>query len=298
MSPSEGGQDVRSDLPAPTVSLIRAAAVWKRSANAGTTLPRSELEVRGWRPEQPRLAAYRALLGSVAELPLAYPQVPIMAMHLELLSRWSFPIRAMGMVHQGTRIEVLDELPSTDPWDLRAWVSGGRHVRSGLEFDLQGEVSIAGRIRWRSTAITLARSRAAAGGEASAVPHMDAAGSWQAQRPLPAHEGTGRAFGRLTGDINPIHLHALPARAFGFRRAIAHGWWTTGRVVAELGVDESVPGRRFDVTFHRPIELPSTPVLCSRRGPGDGLEFALFRAAPDESPEQPARALVAGRVSG
>lgn len=33
----------------------------------------------------------------------------------------------------------------------------------------------------------------------------------------------GRRYARVSGDINPIHLHALSARAFGFRRAIAHG---------------------------------------------------------------------------
>lgn len=298
MSPSEAPQAVRSELPAAGISLIRAAAVWKRPAGAGTTLPVSELEVHDWRPEQPTLAAYRALVGSLAEMPLAFAQVPIMAMHLDLLSRWSFPIRAIGVVHLGSTIEVLDELPGEEPWDLRAWVSGSRHVRSGLEFDLHGEVSCAGRVRWRSTAVNLSRSRAAAGAEGSTVPGLDTAGTWQAEQPMPVGEGTGRAFGRLTGDVNPIHLHALPARAFGFRRAIAHGWWTTGRSAALLGVDESVPGRRLEIAFHRPVELPSTPVLCSRRESTDGLEFALFPDAPDRSAAQPARALVAGRVTG
>ena len=56
----------------------------------------------GWTPDRERLAEYRALLGSSAEIPLAFPQIPVMALHIDLLSQWSFPISAMGVVHQGT----------------------------------------------------------------------------------------------------------------------------------------------------------------------------------------------------
>jgi acyl dehydratase len=30
-------------------------------------------------------------------------------------------------------------------------------------------------------------------------------------------------------DVNPIHLHAIAAKAFGFPRAIAHGMYTAAR---------------------------------------------------------------------
>ena len=119
-------------------------------APATTALPDTRSEIDGWQPERERLAQYRALVGSDAEVPLAYPQVPIMAVHMDLLSRWSHPVRAMGLVHQGSVVEALDELPTDQPWDLRAWGSAGRHVRSGMEWDMWGEVRVAGRLRWRS----------------------------------------------------------------------------------------------------------------------------------------------------
>jgi hypothetical protein len=102
----------------------------------------------------------------------------------------------------------------------------------------------------------------------------------------------------VTGDINPIHLHAVPAKAFGFSQAIVHGWWTTGRAAAELGVDEVVPGRRLEIAFKRPIVLPSTPILCSRSGATGGVEFALFPVSPVERGQEPVRALVSGVVTG
>jgi hypothetical protein len=74
-------------LPRLSASFARAAAPWKRSATATTALPERATVVAGWRPEQSSLAAYRALLGSSAEMPLAFPQVPVMAMTMDLLSR-------------------------------------------------------------------------------------------------------------------------------------------------------------------------------------------------------------------
>jgi hypothetical protein len=298
MTPSD--ETSRTDLPRYPVSLMRAVAPWKRSATATTVLPETQTVVTGWRPDREKLAAYRSLVGSGAEIPIAFPQLPIMALHIDLLSQWSFPLRALGLVHQGTVIDVLGELPVGGPWDVRAAVSDGRHVRAGLEFDVSGEVSVDGALCWRSTSIYLSRSRSASGAEESAVPQLDSSGAWEAEVPIPVPEGTGRAFGRVTGDINPIHLHAVPAKAFGFPKAIAHGWWTTGRATAELGIDEAVPGRRLDIAFKRPIVLPSTPILCSRPGAAGGVEFALFPVSPSSAAgsEEPARALVSGAVTG
>jgi hypothetical protein len=297
MTPSD--ETSRTDLPRYPVSLVRAVAPWKRSATATTVLPETQTVVTGWRPDREKLAAYRSLVGSGAEIPIAFPQLPIMALHIDLLSQWSFPLRALGLVHQGTVIDVLGELPVGGPWDVRAAVSDGRHVRAGLEFDVSGEVSVDGGLCWRSTSIYLSRSRSASGAEESAVPQLDSSGAWEAEVPIPVPEGTGRAFGRVTGDINPIHLHAVPAKAFGFPKAIAHGWWTTGRATAELGIDEAVPGRRLDIAFKRPIVLPSTPILCSRPAAG-GVEFALFPVSPSSAAgnEEPVRALVSGAVTG
>jgi MaoC like domain len=305
MSPSD--ETPRTGLPRYPVSLVRAVAPWKRSANAATVLPESQTVVTGWRPDREKLAAYRSLVGSSAEIPIAFPQLPIMALHIDLLSQWSFPVRALGLVHQGAVIEVLGKVPAEAPWDVRAAVSNGRHVRAGLEFDVSGEVSVEGSVRWRSTSIYLSRSRSASGAEESAVPQLDSSGAWTSEVAVPVAEGTGRAFGRVTGDINPIHLHALPAKVFGFPQAIAHGWWTTGRAAAELGIDEAVPGRRLEIAFRRPIVLPSTPILCSRSSasggsgaPGGvgGVEFALFPVSPDVAADEPVRALVSGVVTG
>ena len=300
-----------ASLPRIPVSLVRATAPWKRSASATTVLPDVHKEVAGWLPESKRLEAYRRVVESSAQVPLAFPQVAVMALHLDLISSLSFPVRAMGLIHLASDIEVLDELPVDAPWTVRAWVGPGRHVRSGLEFTLCGEALVDGRTVWSSRAVTLSRSRQAGGAEQSTVPPVsppERSEAWAEPVPLRVEEGTGRSFGRVTGDVNPIHLHSLTARAFGFKAAIAHGWWTTARIAALLEADSASPGRRLRIVFRRPVYLPSTPQLLAR--PVDdlpaldddavtaGQRFALVAAASAAAEDEELKVLVYGDVTG
>ena len=73
----------------------------------------------------------------------------------------------------------------------------------------------------------------------------------------------GRRYAAVSGDVNPIHLHPLTAKAFGFPRAIAHGMWTAARALAAL--QGRLPDAlTYDVAFGRPLLLPSTVELRTR----------------------------------
>ncbi len=74
----------------------------------------------------------------------------------------------------------------------------------------------------------------------------------------------GRRYAAVSGDRNPIHLHALTAKAFGFPRAIAHGMWTKARALAAL--EGTLPDAyTVDVSFRRPILLPGTVEFASEQ---------------------------------
>jgi acyl dehydratase len=49
---------------------------------------------------------------------------------------------------------------------------------------------------------------------------------------LPAN--TGRQFGALTGDRNPIHLYPFTSQLFGFKRPICHALYQVGRLEGTL----------------------------------------------------------------
>ena len=63
----------------------------------------------------------------------------------------------------------------------------------------------------------------------------------------------GRRYAAVSGDRNPIHLHAWSAKPFGFPRAIAHGMWTKARCLAALRLPDAFTA---EVRFKKPILLP------------------------------------------
>ena len=87
----------------------------------------------------------------------------------------------------------------------------------------------------------------------------------------------GRRYGAISGDMNPIHMHSVSARLFGFRSAIAHGMWTKARCLAALEPD--VPDAfSVQVAFRKPILLPAEVEFCSERE-GEGTRFGVRDAA-------------------
>jgi acyl dehydratase len=77
---------------------------------------------------------------------------------------------------------------------------------------------------------------------------------------------TGRRYGAASGDRNPIHMHALGARAFGFARPIAHGMWSKARCLAALA-PELPEAFTVNVRFRKPLSLGAPASFeCDRAG--------------------------------
>jgi acyl dehydratase len=107
--------------------------------------------------------------------------------------------------------------------------------------------------------------------------------------PFHADRRVGRRYGRVSGDLNPIHLADTGARLFGFDRAVAHGMWSMARSLAALDADTWDVPAAVDVQFKLPLFLPSGVQLHHWRQ-GDRTVFVLKDAAG-------ARPHLAGSVS-
>jgi acyl dehydratase len=89
----------------------------------------------------------------------------------------------------------------------------------------------------------------------------------------------GRRYAAVSGDVNPIHLYRLAAKAFGFPRQIAHGMWSTARCLAAL--QPRLPDTfELTVSLRKPVLLPGT-VSFGARADGDGWVFGLRDAKED-----------------
>jgi acyl dehydratase len=97
-----------------------------------------------------------------------------------------------------------------------------------------------------------------------------------------APSGLGRRYGFISGDVNPIHMSDLTARAFGFPRAIAHGMWSLGRLASDFEEAQFNGGCELNVTFKLPIYMPAW-LMLQRWEIENGSAFAL-RDAQGEKP--------------
>src|SRR5699024_7533951 len=83
---------------------------------------------------------------------------------------------------------------------------------------------------------------------------------------------TGRRYAEVSGDRNPIHLGSVPAKLFGFQRAIAHGMYTAARALSPSGVEHGAAGTdafTWDVTFGRAVLLPGRVAFAVRAAEGE-----------------------------
>ncbi|WNG15872.1 MaoC family dehydratase [Cystobacter fuscus] len=254
-------------LPSLPRELLRAA-LSSRSARPAD-VPRLEARMRHLRAEPRALARYREVTGFPTDglLPLTYPQVLVTPLHLAVLNHPEFPYRLLGMIHVRNRIQQWRRLREDVVLSVHVWVEGQREVRQGRELELHTRVEEGGTLAWSAVTTMLRRLPGAAertrGARTPFTPDPEEEARFASSRTehWTVREDTGRRYALASGDFNPIHLHALTARPFGFSRAIAHGMWTVGRGVAALGQVAQAPALTLTSDFRRPLLLPARAVF-------------------------------------
>jgi acyl dehydratase len=182
---------------------------------------------------------------------------------MRIMASRSFPLPLLGLVHTSIEITQRRALAAGEAYELGVRVAGLEPHRRGTQACVVTEVRVDGELVWESRSVYLARHRT--NGEPTSTSPRGSDGG----EPLPVRAewrlggDVGRRYGAASGDRNPIHLHPLTARLFGFPRAIAHGMWTVARCLAEYGPQQAV-GMRAE--FRTPVLLPGT-VTYAARGP-------------------------------
>ena len=164
--------------------------------------------------------------------------------------------------------------------DIRVTLGNQRRTDRGMEFDLITEARAAGKLIWEETSTNLFRmaGQGASGGSKN-PPQLD---HYPFSEAIKAPESIGRQYAKVSGDRNPIHMHALSARAFGFPRAIAHGMWSKAHALALLEQQEGWQTGPVKVScqFKKPLFLPGTAQLNWRTG-ADGWDYQILNAKGD-----------------
>ncbi|GAB3437617.1 MaoC/PaaZ C-terminal domain-containing protein [Phycicoccus ginsengisoli] len=232
----------------------------------GGALPSTVVRREGVTVDRDHLLGYQRVcgFGGSDDLPHTYPHVLGFPLQVALMADRAFPLPLPGLVHLENTITVHRRLAADDRLDVAVRAEDLRPHAKGRLVDLVTEVDVGGERVWEGRSTYLRR-----GGPATAGAR-DRSGAEPAPAPalpdrapaavLRVPEGQGRAYAAVSGDVNPIHLHPLTARAMGFPRAIAHGMWTAARTLAALGPGVTGPGTS-QVWFAKPLLLPSTVEL-------------------------------------
>ncbi|MEV5608105.1 MaoC/PaaZ C-terminal domain-containing protein [Streptomyces sp. NPDC052225] len=266
------------DLPAiPPLgpAMLRGALLspLKKPRGTESTPATARLRVAAVRIRTPHLTAYENVCGYPTgrpELPLTYPHILGFPLAMRLMAARAFPLPLLGLVHTSIEITQHRDLSPAEPYELTVEATELRPHHRGTEAVVVTELRSGGAPVWQSTSTYLSRHR-------TTTPPTPA----REPAPLPPltewHLGAdlGRRYAAASGDRNPIHLHPLTARLFGFPRAIAHGMWTVSRCLAEFGARGPV---HVQARFKAPVLLPGSVTYAAK-----GTAFELRSAKDDRT---------------
>lgn len=216
--------------------------------------------VRGLRLDERDAGRYSAMCGFRSEdgIPITYPHVLAMPLHLRIFAQRSFPLRPMGLIHLSNVIECPGELSPGVRIDVEVTARNYRRMDAGLAFDMDTAISSEAHVLWRETCVFMSRwpePVARSGGRPPRPPKAPRDSRVLAE--IGVSLDTAWAYARVSRDFNPIHLNDRAARFFGLRGAIAHGMWSLARSLAEDPPADIPRGARIDTQFLTPVQLPA-----------------------------------------
>jgi len=243
-------------------AMIPGASLLPFVGGGGRDVPDTALRLTDVAIDPHRLAAYDRVCGfSLSDLlPATYPHMLAFPLQLSLMTDPSFPFPAIGLVHIHNRITQHRPIRSSEKLHVEVWATPLQDHPRGQQFSLRSEVRVGDELVWEEVSTNLKRGRAsqdatAPGSELPSAEELPATATWRLPGDL------GRRYGSVSGDLNPIHMHPLSARLFGFPSAIAHGMWTKARCLAAL--EPRVPDAfTVEVAFKKPILLPGKVEFC------------------------------------
>ena len=204
-----------------------------------------------------RLAAFDRVCGySLSDsIPAVYIHILAFPLQLTLMTDGGFPLPAIGLVHIANKITQHRPVAIGERLSLRVWATELEPHPRGTQFTLRSQARVGDELVWEEWSTNLRRG--ATNGKAGKAPDVASTEDVPAMATWKLPGDLGRQYAGVSGDRNPIHVHPLSAKLFGFPTAIAHGMWTKARCLAALGprLDETFTA---DVAFRKPILLPAT----------------------------------------
>ena len=269
-----------SQLPKPYLAYPKViqGLIFKK-AKGEKVLPQVEYVVDSFKIDHQHLKAYNEVCGfkNNSYIPAIYLAVLSQSLQMHMMTKEAFPFAVLGLVHIRNQIKQVRKVGVNELLTLSCRFGELQPHDKGMQFDFITTAKVGKEIVMQGTTTYLARQKSTAKVAAktaeSAVPAYEVQAEWDIS------ENIGRRYALTSGDFNLIHLHALTAKAFGFKQAIAHGMWSKARALASMTLPETYEA---DVWFKLPIYLPSKVEFLTAQVAQD-TDF-LIRSSKNQKP--------------
>lgn len=264
-----------------TISLLKGivGSTFRNVANHKKDITCTQLSLYGQTTSVDRLSQYNKVCGfkSTPFLPATWPHIMAFPLHMKLLTTPSFPYPLAGLVHVKNTITQYRAISIDETLDFICTLSQGKPSPKGVLFDITTEVFSAGSLIWSEVSTNLYKASPPNKNSASMIkqernrkslPHYSNKVNWS------LNSSKGRMYAKVSGDVNPIHLHNVSAKLFGLKTAIIHGMCSKAFILANLA--EDLPDAyTIDVDFKLPLSLPGSAELSWDNSQQNGIDFQL-----------------------
>ena len=232
-----------------------------KKKTTATALPEVSYQVDQFKVDAKHLKKYNQVCGfkNNGYIPAIYLAVLSQSLQMQMMSQEAFPFAMLGLVHIRNQIQQKRKIGVNETLSLSCRFGETQPHDKGILFDFITTVSVNGEEVMQGITTYLARQKTTLKA-APAEKIKEETPNYQSQAQWPIEENIGRRYALVSGDFNLIHLHGLTAKAFGFKKAIAHGMWSKARALASISLPDAY---QADVWFKLPIYLPSQVELLT-----------------------------------
>lgn len=202
------------------------------------------------------------------KLSLPYLFVATQPAQLLLLTHPSVSLKLLGLIHTHVSFHQQTPLQIGKAYNFTLGVIECIQTDKGLEFELEGRFALDGvyQASYRSRCLLRGKPPASNNRKKPTDSSDDVEGQppvWAKLETLALTPQMARSYAAVSGDYNPIHLHWLTAKPFGFKAPIIHGMYSVARMFAVI----EPPISQAKFIFRRPAFLPSTAELeiCEKK---------------------------------
>lgn len=269
-----------SQLPKPYLAYPKViqGLIFKKP-KAEKVLPQVEYVVDSLKVDQKHLKAYNEVCGfkNNGYIPAIYLTVLSQSLQMHMMTSEAFPFPILGLVHIRNQVKQYRKVGVNETLTLSCKFGELHPHDKGVQFDFITTVKVGNEVVVEALTTYLSRqktdAKAAAKSAESKAPDYKLNTEWKIS------ENTGRRYAMTSGDFNLIHIHAVTAKAFGFKQAIAHGMWSKAKALANLSLPDAYEA---DVWFKLPMYLPSKVEFLTAQAAND-TDF-LIRNSKNQKP--------------